>query len=164
MKAKRGKTSMTSKLYLLAGVCVAGLVIFGVVAFKTLNTVKVNGPHYAQIIEYKDLLADVLPPPNYIVETYLTAQQMREAKSREQLDELLKRYAKLKEEYQTRQDYWRQHLEEGPLKTELTETSRKPAEAFFGVIDSELVPALEKGDAATIKEVFETKLPELYAK
>src|SRR5262245_5040522 len=164
MNTNRGKASMTGKLYLLAGVCVAGLVIFAAVAFMTLNTVKVNGPHYAQIIEYKDLLADVLPPPNYIVETYLTAEQMREVKSREQLDELLKRYAKLKEEYQTRQQYWRQNLEEGSTKTELIETSRKPAEAFFAVIDNELVPALEKGDAATIKEVFETKLPELYAK
>jgi methyl-accepting chemotaxis protein len=163
MKTNQKRGSMTYKLFMLTGVCVAGLVIFGVVAYTTLNTVKVNGPHYNRVVQNKDLLADVLPPPNYIVETYLTAQQMRDAKDRAELDKLLEHYAQLKADYADRQNFWRQNLDDGPLKQEINETSRKPAEEFFSVVDNDLIPALERGDTEAVQNVFANKLPPLYA-
>jgi len=51
--------------------------LFGIYFFNTLNTLKVNGPIYKQLVEGKDLVADILPPPNYIIETYLTAYELR---------------------------------------------------------------------------------------
>jgi hypothetical protein len=37
-----------------------------------LDRVKINGPLYQQIVSGKDLIADILPPPEYIIETYLS--------------------------------------------------------------------------------------------
>src|SRR4051812_29519699 len=162
MKSNQGKKSIMYKLYMLTGVCVAGLFIFGAVAYTTVNIVKVNGPHYQRVVQNKDLLADVLPPPNFIVETYLTAEQMRDAKDKSEFNALLKRYAQLKADFATRQDYWSKNLEDGPLKQEINETSRKPAEEFFAVMDNELIPAMDKGDIDAVKNIYATKLPPLY--
>ena len=39
--------------------------------YRTLDFVKVNGPIYKNIRAGKDIIADVLPPPKYIIESYL---------------------------------------------------------------------------------------------
>jgi methyl-accepting chemotaxis protein len=40
-----------------------GFILFGLVAYSTLNTLRIKGPYYNQIILGKDLVADILPPP-----------------------------------------------------------------------------------------------------
>ena len=53
-----------------------GFTVYGAVSFHTLNALKVNGPLYQDIVQNKDLVADVLPPPEYIIESYLVTLQM----------------------------------------------------------------------------------------
>ena len=65
-----------TKLMILLAASLGGLGVFAVVAFSTLNRVKINGDMYNAIISKKDLLADILPPPNYIIESYLLALEM----------------------------------------------------------------------------------------
>jgi methyl-accepting chemotaxis protein len=36
----------------------------------------VNGPVYQEIVNGKDLIADILPPPLYIVESYMLANEI----------------------------------------------------------------------------------------
>ena len=60
-----------AKLFLLLGVSIGGFVLFALFSFSTLNELKVNGKLYKRIVQGKDLIADVLPPPEYIIETYL---------------------------------------------------------------------------------------------
>lgn len=159
--SKQSKSVMF-KLYLLTAISVAGLLVFGVVALSTLNKVKVNGPYYQSIIQNKDLLADVLPPPNYIVESYLVAQLMLNTDTPDELQGLVDHYKKLKKDYVDRQAYWRANLTEGELKNDINEASRVPAEEFFTVIDQELIPALVKGDKEAASNIVNKKLPPLY--
>ena len=35
----------------------------------------INSEHYGQIVRAKDLVADVLPPPAYLIEAYLEAEE-----------------------------------------------------------------------------------------
>ena len=58
---------ISAKLGLLLLVFAVGFVFFGVLAFRTLDTVKVNGSLYREIVQGKDIIADVLPPPEYII-------------------------------------------------------------------------------------------------
>jgi methyl-accepting chemotaxis protein len=55
----------------LLAVFIAGYTIFGLVSFSTLNTLRIDGQLYNQIIMSKDLIVDVLSPPEYIIESYL---------------------------------------------------------------------------------------------
>ena len=52
-----------------------GLLVIVTIAYRVVSTVKVSGPLYADIIRGKDLVADILPPPEYIIESYLVAYQ-----------------------------------------------------------------------------------------
>ena len=156
--------TMKAKLTLLAAVFAVGFLIFGAVSFATLNTVKVNGSQYQRIVQNKDLLADVLPPPAYIVETYLVAQLMNGAQTPDQLEEQIARYETLKTEFQARQEYWRRTLPDSELKVEMVEKAREPAHDFFKLLDQELIPALRNKDKAAANTIVQSKLPALFAR
>ena len=64
-------------------------VVYGALSFKTLNELKVNGQLYQRIIQGKDLIADVLPPPEYIIESYLLALQLTTTTEKSQQDQLI---------------------------------------------------------------------------
>ena len=49
----------------------AGFVLFGIIATVTLNELKIAGPRYQKISLGKDLIADVVPPPQFLVESFL---------------------------------------------------------------------------------------------
>src|SRR3954452_14644636 len=100
------RLDMRTKLLLLAGVFALGFVTFELLAFATLRGVQVNGPHYRRIVQNKDLVCDVLPPPAYIVETYLVANLLADGKSADDVVTLVARYKQLKFEYHDRLEYW----------------------------------------------------------
>jgi methyl-accepting chemotaxis protein len=60
---------MKGKLLCLSLAYAIGIVVFGTVAYLAINKVKVGGPIYKQVVEGKDLIADILPPPEYIIES-----------------------------------------------------------------------------------------------
>ena len=113
MSVFRNLTVRGKLISLLAffGIC---LLAFGVMSFRTLDQVKVHGPLYAEIAQAKDLLADILPPPEYLVESYLLAFQMAEAADPTELEALIERGKRLRTEFETRHEYWAEHLPEGP--------------------------------------------------
>ena len=49
----------------------AGFIFVGISANLTLYKLKVNGQIYLQIVQGKDLVTDILPPPEYVIETHL---------------------------------------------------------------------------------------------
>ncbi len=67
----------------------AGFVLFGVVSYLTLNELKISGPRYNRIARGKDLIADVLPPPEFLVESFLAVHQMIDEPDRKRLEELI---------------------------------------------------------------------------
>jgi len=150
--------SMKAKLVLLATVFSLGFVAFGAVALSTLATVKVNGPYYQEIIQNKDLLADVLPPPAYIIEPYVVVNRMPRAKTPEALEELVAQFKKLKGEFETRQAYWAARLPEGPMKEDLIHKSRAAADGFFNVYENEFLPLVRKKELTEARALNEAKL------
>ncbi|MBP3955092.1 PAS domain S-box protein [Gemmata sp. G18] len=155
--------SIQVRLLLLTGVVFASTFGYGAYALHTLSAVKVNGPYYQRISANRELLADVLPPPGYVVEPYLKAHLMARAATPAALENQVARYEQLKLAYFRRLDDWRRDLPDAPLKSELVEVAREPAEAFFAAIDRELVPALRRGDRPAADRVLEITLPPLFA-
>jgi methyl-accepting chemotaxis protein len=157
------KLTVKGKLQLLVATFVAGYLLFGLGTFLTLRMVRVHGPYYQQIIQNKDLLADVLPPPAYVVDTYLTAQLLLQAKTPAEQQSLLRKLEAGKREFFARTEYWSQTLPDSPLKRELVERSKQPAEAFFAAVEQQLVPAIQRGDTAAATTVLHEVLPPLFA-
>ncbi len=59
--------TIKARFMLIVMILISGFSIFGVLTAYVLNTVSVNGPVYKRIVEGKDIVADVLPPPEYII-------------------------------------------------------------------------------------------------
>ena len=111
----------------------------------------INSSHYGQIVRAKDLIADVLPPPAYLIESYLEATLAKDnpaqAATRKQ------RLAKLKEEYNTRHAFWSDKagwLSGGSANDALYNLiavdSHAEASKFWTAVDDRLIPAIEAGD------------------
>jgi len=98
--------SVRQRLYLLATIFTLSFVGYGSWSFYSLQQLKINGPLYAEVIEGKDLIADILPPPVYIIESYLTVlEQTLPNADQPALQQKLQRLA---DEYQTRRRFWQQ--------------------------------------------------------
>ncbi|HLP18190.1 MAG TPA: methyl-accepting chemotaxis protein, partial [Bacteroidota bacterium] len=79
MSALFNKLSLKAKIIILVSFFLAGFAIFGGITYFTLEELRVNGPLYAQIVLGKDLVADILPPPEYILESHLITLQLLSA-------------------------------------------------------------------------------------
>ena len=87
------------KLALLIGICLLSFASFFAVAQIGLNTVKIGGDIYSDIIDGKDLIADILPPPAYIIESYLMAHQMYQDIGTPAMEEEISRCTSLKKDF-----------------------------------------------------------------
>ncbi|HLP83959.1 MAG TPA: methyl-accepting chemotaxis protein [Phycisphaerales bacterium] len=154
---------LSKKLALLVGVPVLGLAFFAGTAFTTLEKVRVQGPIYNQIVQGKDLIADILPPPAYIVETHMEVLAMSGANDRAELERISQRCKQLRSDYNTRIDVWAKSLPDGAMKTELLQASQEPAQAYFAALENEFVPALLAENADEAEKVLDTKLKPLFA-
>jgi methyl-accepting chemotaxis protein len=150
------------KLWGLISFFVIGLFIFGLYAHQTIQYIKVNGPIYEKVIQGKDLIADILPPPNYLVESYLVTLQMLDETDQGKIQELIKKSESLKQDYNTRHEYWIKTLEEGAIKDLLVRQSHEAAERFMDIRDKKVIPAILKGDRVGAKQIAAGILKDAY--
>jgi methyl-accepting chemotaxis protein len=159
--------SITVRMKLIAMVALFGAAFagFAVYAYSTLDQVKVNGPYYASIVEGKDVIADVLPPPEDVIESYLVCLQMLEETDAARLKALAERSRFLKEgkeQYDERHAYWASTLPAGELKTAMILDAHKEALEFFKLRDEEFIPAVLKGDTDRARAMAVGPLKQAY--
>ena len=75
--------TIRKKLIYLLLILMFGLGAECYVIESTVSQVRVHGPAYKRITATKDLIADILPPPAFIIEAYLLAhEQLEEPRQR----------------------------------------------------------------------------------
>lgn len=154
--------TIKARLLLLMGGAVAGLVFVMSYMFATLSMVQVNGPLYARLSAGNELIADVLPPPAYIIESYLLAQQMAAETDAARLNGLIARAQKLEEQYHSRHTHWSQTLPEGELRHTMLQRAHEPALAFFKLRNEQFVPLLLQGEREKARQLLDKELTALY--
>jgi len=154
---------ITAKLYLLLFCFVAGFALFWLIAQATINDLSVNGKIYKKIVNNKDLLADIQPPPLYLLESYLIVQQARDAKPHE-LKVFKYQFSKLKKDYLDRRAYWQKELKDEALKNAILVKSFPAVDEFMTVTETEYFPALDAGNTIKARELVATRLSRLYDK
>jgi methyl-accepting chemotaxis protein len=152
------------KLILLISIALFGFIANAVFMYSLMNKVKVNGPIYKEIVTNKDLVADILPPPEYIIETYLTAIQMKDEVNPEAIEKLIEKCGALKKDYLLRHEFWKHELSNGQIKTLLVETSYEPAIEFFDILEKQYIPAVKAHEAGKINELITGRLKDAYEK
>lgn len=143
---------MSSRSTILTTVVFVGLlVLFGFASLLIANryaltTLKVGGPIYRSVKVGNDLIADILPPPAYIIESYLEAtlalNDPATAAARKE------RLSRLKSEYEERKAFWSNSDIEGEIKQRLVEKSDAEVQRFWTALEREFLPALMRNDSA----------------
>jgi methyl-accepting chemotaxis protein len=141
------QSSMAASLVLFMG-CIATL---GTTHFA-LQKLKIGGEIYRNIVLGKDLVADILPPPEYIIEPFLeTTLAIRDPKSVAARKE---RLAILRTDYDTRHTYWLNETFEDSIRLRLTQDAHLWAQRFWDVTEGSFLPALAKGDLETAQTAY----------
>ncbi|RPH44901.1 MAG: methyl-accepting chemotaxis protein [Burkholderiales bacterium] len=133
---------LEKKLMLLLSIFSLAFFAFAFVSWHTIETVRVNGPLYGSIVEGKDLVADILPPPAYIIESHLLSLQLAEESEAAQQALLIERGNALRVEFDRRHEHWKRALAPGTLSDTMNVSAYRPAVAYFEVREAELIPAV----------------------
>ena len=109
-----------------------------------LTRLKVGGPIYDRLATDSALVADVMPPPEYILEPYLEATLALEdpatlARHRAHLLALHKTYDE-------RNHFWMSRPISGAIKMLMIQRSDPEAKSFWRLTEQQFLPALARGD------------------
>ena len=138
------------RFVILLGIFVAGFAFFGFWSFRTLNELQVNGPLFQRIVKNKDLVADILPPPAYIIESYLTVLQISAARDDASRDALTQTLVRLRKDYTDAHARWQAAHIGAELEDLLLKQAEAPAQAFYSEVFDALLPAARKHDRAAM--------------
>ncbi|MBU6371888.1 MAG: HAMP domain-containing protein [Alphaproteobacteria bacterium] len=145
---------LKSLLVVLGGAICASLATSVGVGMYANNQLKIGSDLYKDIVRGKDLVADVLPPPAYLVEAYLVATHV--ALDNADLEEEKAEFKRLKADYLTRVDFWTEQKDLPPeLYTMITATSHREAMRFWEIVDTKLIPAADANDPAAVTRAYE---------
>jgi len=126
------------------GALAAGVILAGGVALFAIEGLRVGGPLFRQIVDNKDIIADILPPPLYVVEADLVATKL--VAHPETVDAAADKLAALRKDYDTRRAYWKTAPIDPEMREMLVNQSVAPALEFWREIDEEILPAVRSGD------------------
>jgi methyl-accepting chemotaxis protein WspA len=154
--------SIAQKLASLALVFLVGFAAFAGLAYDTLVDVEITGPLYVEIIRNKDLIADVLPPPEYIVETNMITLQLTEPRDRAAVQALITHARALRAEHEDRHAYWLRQPLRPDVREKLLSQAYRPAHTYFELWEKEFVPLVLADEHAKATVVAINRLEPLY--
>ncbi|UUZ53780.1 hypothetical protein LP419_35080 [Massilia sp. H-1] len=136
---------LSYRLFLLIAIFALGFVIYGSWSFRTLDQLKVNGPLYQEIIGAKDLIADAVPPPLNIMESWTLCLEMATPGTEaRRIGALEVRLGMLRDQHAARLRYWRAQRLDADL-ARLVDATEQPARRFYALAFDSLLPALGRG-------------------
>ena len=143
-----------------AGLFVAGVAAVLALSVRTVDRVRIDGPAGEQVLADEELVADVVPPPMYLVELHLAARAAVADPVRGAEFESF--YAARRAEFDTRMRHWDRFLPPGEARDLVTGPLRSAAADYFAACDRLLVPALRAGDGAAARAAVGTELEARY--
>ncbi|MDE8651684.1 methyl-accepting chemotaxis protein [Novosphingobium album (ex Liu et al. 2023)] len=142
------------------GRVLGALVIMAVVLTGfVISQIRFGGPIQRKHALQDEMLADILPPPAFVVEPYLHATLIADDPA--SAGEELRALDALHQEFRDRQAYWRQTPMPPQVQARLDRVLGK-ADAFWRAVDTRFTPAVRAGDGAAIRDIHRRILTPLY--
>ncbi len=133
----------------------------GYLASRQIDLIRFGGDLQVRNQVYSDLVADILPPPLYVVEPYLEAMLLIDEP--DTVAERAPRLAKLREDYNARRTFWmKEQRANANARSLVTEKAHASAERFWEIVEQEAIPLARRGDTAALHIVHD-KLKVEYA-
>ena len=131
---------------------IVGLVAVIFASNYALSQLRVGGPVYDKIKLGNDLVADILPPPEYVIEAYLEVTLALQDPS--SLAARRERLVQLKKDYDERREFWSKSDLDPGIKTRLVEKSHSDVQRFWNLTEQSFLPALAKADTAAAAKSY----------
>jgi len=146
------RLSLSSAIIAFGIVLAIGFTAVVSTSLYALRELKVGGPLYSDIKLGNDLIADILPPPEYVIEAYLEATlAMREP---DQLAAHGERLVQLRKDYDERKAYWTASSLSADLKAAMVSRSDAEVQKFWKLLSDQLLPALKARDMASAERAY----------
>ena len=139
--------SIGNKVRIGSAALLAILLLAGLLAATRIDAIRMGGTMQIKSRQAADLIADILPPPEYVIEPYLEATLLLQQPRR--LEETQARLRKLHADYDARHAYWQASDLDPALKAGVTRDTHDPASAFWLELENKYLPAVAQGDRAT---------------
>ncbi len=147
-KARRGARLLIGLL--LAMIALASAVVYAI---------RADGPMTQDSALQAEILADVLPPPAFVVEPYLNASLIVHEPDR--AGPYLSELKDERTEFEERKAYWKTAPVPAQLRQPLNDTIAA-ADKFWQVMDSKFLPAVQSGNRAAMDEAFTMDIAPIY--
>ncbi|MBL0479024.1 methyl-accepting chemotaxis protein [Aeromonas veronii] len=139
--------------------------ILGIMVIITLISISFFGLYSVrsaadQMGQGKDVVADILPPPLYLIESQLQVYTLLHAKPEER-EALLQTLARLQQEFESRNRFWQESSLNEPLRELLLGEQKVQGKLFWQLLNDRFVPAIKAGDLAQAGTIA-TRLHTLY--
>ncbi|VXA88791.1 Methyl-accepting chemotaxis protein [Aeromonas veronii] len=126
--------------------------VLGIMVIITLISISFFGLYSVrsaadQMGQGKDVVADILPPPLYLIESQLQVYTLLHAKPEER-EALLQTLARLQQEFESRNRFWQESSLNEPLRELLLGEQKVQGELFWQLLNDKFVPAIKAGDLA----------------
>jgi methyl-accepting chemotaxis protein WspA len=146
---------ISSRLFFLVAIFLTLFALFAYFSYRTLSVLRVNGPIYQKIALNDALRADILPPPMYVIESYLLALQLRNAPDANAISQLIQHGDELRISFETRHEYWEREIDDPQIADVFNKTSYRSAIDFYNLRDQQYVPAIRAGDLELAAKVLQ---------
>ncbi|MGN4955268.1 methyl-accepting chemotaxis protein [Aeromonas sp. 23P] len=126
--------------------------VLGIMVIITLISISFFGLYSVrsaadQMGQGKDVVADILPPPLYLIESQLQVYTLLHAKPEER-EALLQTLVRLQQEFESRNRFWQESSLNEPLRELLLGEQKVQGELFWQLLNDKFVPAIKAGDLA----------------
>lgn len=126
--------------------------VLGITVIITLISISFFGLYSVrsaadQMGQGKDVVADILPPPLYLIESQLQVYTLLHAKPEER-EALLQTLTRLQQEFESRNRFWQESSLNEPLRELLLGEQKVQGELFWQLLNDKFVPAIKAGDLA----------------
>jgi len=132
------------------------------VSLYSLQYLRIGGPLAVNLARGNELIADVLPPPKYIVEPHLLVQQLVRETDPVVINRLIGDIDRLETQFRVRTEYWNARALSPQIAEQLNVRSTKAANEYFDTLNRSVLPQVRAGRSHLASAIVRSDLDYLY--
>ena len=156
--------SVARKFAILIILVFVGMTGLFSISTYTITKSSIGSSTYDSIANSKDLLADILPPPLYVIETYLDALQIIGTSDAAGLDKLYASIAQHKEDFLRQYKLWSSSDVDPQIRQIVDKELYPTGSAVFDIIENKIKPAVQANSWTEAETITARQLTPAYLK
>lgn len=161
LENKYSKANPLKQMWTLLAASMLGFVMLAVVAYSVVEDVRINGESFRDMELGKDLLADILPPPSYLLQLHDHALLMTVG-SAEETEKLITDARDIAALYEKRHQAWAA----SSLPPSLLEQEKKTYDTgrnFIAILNDRFFPLIKSGDRTAAQRLVASEVQAAFA-